>query len=218
MASRVWGRHEDADRQRDYIVLERLDADPELLAIVGSWYHTLDDVEVLSRQRDRKSPASAAMTGSRRAGENWTVFLQMMQVLAVLRFLGVASSAAEGLAADRRKVVRFHPPQLGGNAIDRPTCSTKAFKERRNDGLEVLREVCVDFIDRLSSIRGGPHEVPLSGCDQGRPEKRQADACRGLQIHAHCNLLPFPHHHTLRALQNDIRQRLGSTTSKAAIH
>jgi hypothetical protein len=31
-----------------YVALERLDAEPELLAIVGSWRDTLDDAEVLS--------------------------------------------------------------------------------------------------------------------------------------------------------------------------
>jgi hypothetical protein len=31
-----------------YVALERLDADPELLSVVGSWRDTLDDAEVLS--------------------------------------------------------------------------------------------------------------------------------------------------------------------------
>jgi hypothetical protein len=31
-----------------YIVLERLGADPELLAVVGSWRDTLDDAEILA--------------------------------------------------------------------------------------------------------------------------------------------------------------------------
>jgi hypothetical protein len=35
-----------------YTALERLDADTELLAIVGSWRDTLDDWEVLSMLRD----------------------------------------------------------------------------------------------------------------------------------------------------------------------
>jgi hypothetical protein len=35
-----------------YAALERLDADTELLAIVGSWRDTLDDAEVLSLLQD----------------------------------------------------------------------------------------------------------------------------------------------------------------------
>jgi hypothetical protein len=35
-----------------YIALERLGADPELLAIVGSWQDTLSDAEVLAALRD----------------------------------------------------------------------------------------------------------------------------------------------------------------------
>jgi hypothetical protein len=35
-----------------YAAFERLDADEELLAIVGSWRDTLDDREVLSQLRD----------------------------------------------------------------------------------------------------------------------------------------------------------------------
>jgi hypothetical protein len=35
-----------------YAALERLDADEELLAIVGSWRDTLDDAEVLSMLRE----------------------------------------------------------------------------------------------------------------------------------------------------------------------
>jgi hypothetical protein len=31
-----------------YIALERLDADPDLLAIVGSWRDTLDDAQILA--------------------------------------------------------------------------------------------------------------------------------------------------------------------------
>ena len=31
-----------------YTVLERLGADPELLAVVGSWRDTLDDAEILA--------------------------------------------------------------------------------------------------------------------------------------------------------------------------
>ena len=35
-----------------YTALERLDADAELLAVVGSWHDTLDDADVLSSLRD----------------------------------------------------------------------------------------------------------------------------------------------------------------------
>jgi hypothetical protein len=35
-----------------YAALERLSADPELLAIVGSWRDTLSDAEVLSTLRE----------------------------------------------------------------------------------------------------------------------------------------------------------------------
>ena len=35
-----------------YTVLERLDADEELLAIVGSWRDALDDADVLTMLRD----------------------------------------------------------------------------------------------------------------------------------------------------------------------
>lgn len=35
-----------------YTVLERLDADPELLAVVGSWHDTLDDTEILALLRE----------------------------------------------------------------------------------------------------------------------------------------------------------------------
>ncbi len=38
--------------QELYIALERLDADPELLSIIGSWRDTLDDAEVLSLLRE----------------------------------------------------------------------------------------------------------------------------------------------------------------------
>jgi hypothetical protein len=45
-------RHHGADRRRDLHPLERLDADPELLAIVGSWRDTLPDQDVLRMLRD----------------------------------------------------------------------------------------------------------------------------------------------------------------------
>jgi len=35
-----------------YTAMERLDADEELLAIVGSWRDTLDDAEVLAMRRE----------------------------------------------------------------------------------------------------------------------------------------------------------------------
>jgi hypothetical protein len=38
-----------------YIALERLDADPDLLAIVGSWCDTLDDAEVLALLQEYKA-------------------------------------------------------------------------------------------------------------------------------------------------------------------
>ena len=43
--------HAAEDRGELYAVLQRLDADVELLAIVGSWRDTLDDAEVLSMLR-----------------------------------------------------------------------------------------------------------------------------------------------------------------------
>jgi hypothetical protein len=47
-----------------YVALERVCADEELLAIVGSWRDTLSDAEVAAAgiQRDRESAASSAIT------------------------------------------------------------------------------------------------------------------------------------------------------------
>jgi hypothetical protein len=48
-------RHPDVNTQiasEIYTALERLDAAPELLAIVGSWRDTLDDAEVLRLLRE----------------------------------------------------------------------------------------------------------------------------------------------------------------------
>jgi hypothetical protein len=45
-------RHHGADRRLLYVAFERLDADPELLVIVGSWRDTLGDFEVLTMLRD----------------------------------------------------------------------------------------------------------------------------------------------------------------------
>jgi len=42
-----------------YIALERLGADAELLAIVGSWRDTLGDAEVLSMLRDNNTTGKA---------------------------------------------------------------------------------------------------------------------------------------------------------------
>jgi hypothetical protein len=42
-----------------YIALERLDADPELLSIVGSWADTLGDEEVLSMLREYNGTGKA---------------------------------------------------------------------------------------------------------------------------------------------------------------
>jgi hypothetical protein len=42
-----------------YTILERLGAEPELLAIVGSWRDTLDDWEVLSLLREYNATGRA---------------------------------------------------------------------------------------------------------------------------------------------------------------
>jgi hypothetical protein len=45
-----------ADRARAYVALERLGAEQELLAIVGSWCDTLCDADVLSMLREYMQP------------------------------------------------------------------------------------------------------------------------------------------------------------------
>jgi hypothetical protein len=46
---------ERAIRHELYLALERLDASPELLAIVGSWGDTLPDDEILAMLRDHNA-------------------------------------------------------------------------------------------------------------------------------------------------------------------
>jgi hypothetical protein len=42
-----------------YVAMERLGADPDLLAIIGSWGDTLDDAEILSMPRDDNATGKA---------------------------------------------------------------------------------------------------------------------------------------------------------------
>jgi hypothetical protein len=49
---RLGGSPRSAIADELYILLERLDADEELLSIIGSWYDIFDDAEVLALLRE----------------------------------------------------------------------------------------------------------------------------------------------------------------------